>query len=225
MVQQTPGDPVVTISERLSPCFHERGLCISQLKPPPSRPGAHRGIWQRPWSNHTKTPSPWGKSWDQIPIPWEQIGKGLKTTNKQTNQKETVHTELIRNKIYFNKPILTKRLCCGLLNQLQEYDFHIATEHFWRVIALKILNSTFSAKPLSIWCIHNSHSFQMEPLYRAARTGFVHVWLAKIPWLSITFSMTFWKIPLPKLSNCSLKVMWKQSLIQLKLNLIFGLVT
>ena len=50
--------------------------------------------------------------------------------------------------------------CCGLLNQLQEYDFHIA---------LKIFNSTFSAKPLSTWCIHNSHSFQMVPLYRAAR--------------------------------------------------------
>ena len=65
----------------------------------------------------------------------------------------------------------------------------------------------------------------VNPITQNLHTGFVHVWLAKIPWLSITFSMTFWKIPLPKLSNCSLNVMWKQSLIQLKLNLILGLVS
>ena len=85
----------------------------------------------------------------KFPSPWEQIGKGLKTTNKQTNQKKTVHTELIRNNIYFNKAIVTKSPCCGLLHQLQEYKNHIATEHFSRVIALKMFNSTFSAKPLS----------------------------------------------------------------------------
>ena len=32
-----------------------------------------------------------------------------------------------------------------------------------------MLNSTFSAKPLSTWCIHKSHAFEMEPLYGAAR--------------------------------------------------------
>ena len=32
-----------------------------------------------------------------------------------------------------------------------------------------MLNSTFSVKPLSTWCIHKSHAFKMEPLYRAAR--------------------------------------------------------
>ena len=132
-------------------------LCTSQLKPSPLPPQTRgtltKGIWQRPWSNHTKTPGPGENLEIKFPSPWEQIGKGLKTTNKQTNQKETVHTELIRNKIYFNKAIVTKRPCCGLLNQLQEYEFHIATEHFWRVLALKMLNSTFSAKPLSTRCL------------------------------------------------------------------------
>ena len=33
----------------------------------------------------------------------------------------------------------------------------------------RMLNSTFSAKPLSTWCIHKSHAFEMEPLCRAAR--------------------------------------------------------
>ena len=32
-----------------------------------------------------------------------------------------------------------------------------------------MFNSTFSAKPLSTWCIHKSHAFEMEPLYWAAR--------------------------------------------------------
>ena len=53
--------------------------------PLPPRPGAHRGIWQRPWSNHTKTPSPWGKSWDQIPLPLGTNWQGIEN-NKQTNQ-------------------------------------------------------------------------------------------------------------------------------------------
>ena len=47
----------------------------NQIKPKPSAPGENLEI--------------------KFPSPWEQIGKGLKTTNKQTNQKETVHTELI----------------------------------------------------------------------------------------------------------------------------------
>ena len=33
----------------------------------------------------------------------------------------------------------------------------------------QMLNSTFSAKLLSPWCIHKSHAFEMEPLYWAAR--------------------------------------------------------
>jgi len=32
-----------------------------------------------------------------------------------------------------------------------------------------MLNSTFSTKPLFTWCIHKSHAFEMEPLYRAVR--------------------------------------------------------
>ena len=98
--------------------------------PTPPDPGHIGGFDKGPDQIIPKPPAPGENLEIKFPFPWEQIGKGLKTTNKQTNQKETVHTELIRNKIYFNKAIVTKRSCCALLNQLQEYEFHIATEHF-----------------------------------------------------------------------------------------------
>ena len=56
-----------------------------------------------------------------------------------------------------------------------------------------------------------------------SRAGFVHLWPVKIPWFSMTFSMTFWKTLWPKLSNSSPAVVSKQSFIQLRLNLSFGL--
>ena len=100
------------------------------IQPPPQDPGHIVGFDKGPDQIIPRPPAAGENLEIKFPFPWEQIGKGLKTTNKQTNQKETVHTELIRNKIYFNKAIVKKRPCCGLLNQLQEYDFHIATEHF-----------------------------------------------------------------------------------------------
>ena len=70
--------------------------CTSQLKPltppPPTlpRPGTNRGIWQGLWSNHTKSSSPWGKSWDQIPLPLGTYRQGIKKNSQQTKQNKKI---------------------------------------------------------------------------------------------------------------------------------------
>ena len=47
-------------------------------------------------------------------------------------------------------------------------------DHFWTIwilIAFKMLNNsdTFSAKPLSTWCVHKFHAFKIESLDRPVR--------------------------------------------------------
>ena len=51
-----------------------------------------------------------------------------------------------------------------------------------------MLNSTFRTKPLSTWCIHQSHAFKMEPLYGAVRAitcnHIANLWAAaQTPWV------------------------------------------
>ena len=78
------------------------------IKTPTPRPKTDRGFDKGPHQILPKPPAPGENLEIKFPSPWEQIGKGFKktTTNKQTKQdKETVHTELIRNKIYLNKAI------------------------------------------------------------------------------------------------------------------------
>ena len=87
------------------------GLYTSQFKPPPLDPGHIGGFDKGPDQIIPKPPAPGENLEIDFSFSWQQIGKGVKTTNKQTNQKETFHTELIRNKIYLNKAIVTKRPC------------------------------------------------------------------------------------------------------------------
>jgi len=72
-------------------------LCTS--RPPPPQIG---GFEKGPDQIIPIPPAPGENLEIKFTSPWEQIGKGFKTTK----QKETVHTELIRNKRYFNKAIV-----------------------------------------------------------------------------------------------------------------------
>ena len=56
----------------------QQHYALVNWNPHPSKPGTDRGIWQRLWSNHGKTSSPWGKYWDRIPLPLGTNWQGIK---------------------------------------------------------------------------------------------------------------------------------------------------
>ena len=81
-------------------------LCTSQLKPPlPQDPEQIRGFGKGPDKIIPKAPAPGENLEIKFPFPWERKGLKEQPTNK-TKQKETVDTELIENKIYFNNAII-----------------------------------------------------------------------------------------------------------------------